>query len=204
LSSPGNLSYPDKIQTKTAADPLFRYMKREKWILPAVAGATVAAGVAYALWPKREIPKGADVVTPFDMDKYVGLWNEIARLPNPVEKNFTQLAERYIANGDGTYHVVTRAYNSKKEKWIEATGKLKVAEPGTGHLKVSYFGPFYLNYNILDIDENYEHALASGSDNKTMWLLSKETSMPEDIQVRFLQKASDYGFDVSKLIWNNI
>ncbi len=179
-------------------------MKKEKWILPAAAGVAVAAGIIYALWPKREIPKGASVVKPFDMNKYAGTWNEIARLPNKIEKNVAQLIERYIHNDDGTYQVITRSYNPKKEKWTEMNGKLKVAVPGTGHLKVSYFGPFYFNYNILDIDENYDYALASGSDNDMLWLLSKDNTIPENVIKRFLQKATGYGFDVSKLIWNKL
>jgi len=34
-----------------------------------------------------------------------------------------------------------------------------------------------------------------------LWLLSRESSMPEEIKQRFLQKAIGLGFEISKLEW---
>jgi apolipoprotein D and lipocalin family protein len=173
--------------------------KRTPWI--AVAAAAGAAGIAYALWPKKKIPAQA-IVDPFDIDRYMGLWHEVARLPNRIEKNLRNLTEDYALNADGTMTVVTRAFNKEKNKPVEATGKIKFKGADTrGELEVAYFLPVYLNYNLLDIDDNYQYALVSGSGLDYLWLLSREHSMPEEMKQRFLQKAMGLGFEISQLEW---
>jgi apolipoprotein D and lipocalin family protein len=34
-----------------------------------------------------------------------------------------------------------------------------------------------------------------------LWLLSRESNIPEEIKQRFLGKATDLGFEISKLEW---
>jgi apolipoprotein D and lipocalin family protein len=70
-----------------------------------------------------------------------------------------------------------------------------------GMLKVSYLGPAYLAYNILDIDADYQYALVSGSGLDYLWILSRETDMPDHVKIRFLKAASAIGFDIGKLEW---
>jgi apolipoprotein D and lipocalin family protein len=175
-------------------------MKKGKTIL-AVAAAAGVASLAYALWPKRKVPAGA-IVDPFDKERYLGKWNEVARLPNLIEKDLRDLTEEYSLNGDGTIKVVTRAFNRMKNKPVEATGTIKFKGAETrGQLEVAYFLPIYLDYNILDIDDNYQYALVSGSGMGYLWLLSRENNMPEEMKQRFLSKASELGFDIAKLEW---
>jgi apolipoprotein D and lipocalin family protein len=175
-------------------------MKKGKAMI-GVAAAASLAGIAYALWPKKKIPAGA-IVDPFDKDRYLGKWNEVARLPNLIEKDLRDLTEEYSPNEDGTIKVITRAFNSIKNKPVEATGTIKFKAAETrGQLEVAYFLPIYLDYNILDIDENYQFALVSGSGMGYLWLLSRESSMPEEMKQRFLLKAAGLGFEISKLVW---
>jgi apolipoprotein D and lipocalin family protein len=177
-------------------------MKKQTTIIAVAAGAGLA-GLAYALWPKKKIPLNA-IVDSFDKDRYLGKLNEIARLPNAIEKNLTDLTEEYSENEDGTLKVVTRAFNAKKNKPVEATGTIRFKGRITiGKLKVAYFLPIYLDYNVLDIDKDYRYALVSGSGLDYLWLLSREDHIPDDIQQRFLHKAAGLGFDTGKLEWMN-
>jgi apolipoprotein D and lipocalin family protein len=175
-------------------------MKKGKTLI-AVAAAAGAAGIAYALWPKRKIPASA-IVDPFDKQRYLGRWNEVARLPNLIEKDLRDLTDEYTLNENGTIKVVTRAFNPVKNKAIEATGTIKFNGAETrGQMEVAYFLPIYLDYNILDIDQDYRYALVSGSGMNYLWLISRESSMPEEMKRRFLDKATALGFDISKLEW---
>jgi apolipoprotein D and lipocalin family protein len=175
-------------------------MKKEKALI-AVAAAAGLTGIAYALWPKNKILASA-IFEPFDKERYLGKWNEVARLPNLIEKDLRDLAEEYSLNADGTIKVVTRAFNTRKNKPVEATGTIKLKGSETrGQLAVAYFVPVYLDYNILDIDENYQYALVCGSGMGYLWLLSRESSMPEEMKQRFLIKAMGLGFEISDLEW---
>jgi apolipoprotein D and lipocalin family protein len=176
-------------------------MKKEQLLIAGAAG-TVAATAAYLLWPKRDIPKGATVVEPFDLDRYLGTWHEIARLPNKVEKNIKALTEKYTMREDGMVGVISRGFDTQKQRWVKALGKAKFAARQTmGKLKVSYFGPFYFAYNVLDIDEDYQYALVSGNDRDLLWILSRETTIPHVIKDRFLNHARAIGFDTDRLEW---
>jgi apolipoprotein D and lipocalin family protein len=175
-------------------------MKKGTTLIALAAGAGVA-GLAYALWPKKKVP-GSAIVDPFDLDKYLGKWNEVARLPNLIEKDLQDLTEEYSRLGDGSIQVVTRAFNEVKNKPVEVTGTIKFKGAETrGQLEVAYYLPIYLDYNILDIDEDYCYALVSGSGMGYLWLLSRESSMPEEMKQRFLGKAAALGFEISKLEW---
>jgi apolipoprotein D and lipocalin family protein len=166
-----------------------------------VAAAAGLAGIAYAIWPKKKVPASA-IVEPFIKEKYMGKWNEVARLPNIIEKDLRDLTEEYSLNEDGTIKVVTRAFNPVKNKAVEATGTIKFRGAETrGQLEVAYFLPIYLDYNIIDIDDDYQYALVSGSGMGYLWFLSRESSMPEEMKQRFLQRAMSLGFEISVLEW---
>jgi apolipoprotein D and lipocalin family protein len=175
-------------------------MKKEKWLLAIAAGFGVAA-VVYKLLSK-DIPDNATAVEPFDMNRYLGKWYEVARLPNRIEKDINHLTEEYSSNDNGTFKVITKGYNTQKGEWKELSGTIKFADrKGVGLLKVSYFGPFYANYNVLDIDSHYKYALVSGSGLDYLWILSRETKIPDDIKKQFLTQATTIGFDIEKLEW---
>jgi apolipoprotein D and lipocalin family protein len=175
---------------------------KDKWLIAAGAGIVAGATAAYLLWPKKDVPGKATVVQPFDMNRYLGKWYEIARLPNKPEEHVQALTETYTRRKDGMIGVLTRAFDTQKRRWVKATGKIKLAaKQNLGKLKVSYFGPFYFTYNILDIDEDYRYALASGSNLDQLWLLSRERTMPEVIRERFLNHARGVGFNIDKLEW---
>ncbi|WP_158996394.1 lipocalin family protein [Mucilaginibacter sp. L196] len=175
-------------------------MKNEKWLIALAAG--IGLGVVIYKLVSKNIPDGAAAVEPFDINRYLGKWYEIARLPSRIEKNITNLTEDYSRVNDDTFKVITKGYNTKKDEWIEMSGKIKFAgKNGVGMFKLSYLGPFYAAYNVLEIDSRYKYALVSGSGLDYLWILSRETTIPEDVKHQFLLRAMDIGFAVEQLEW---
>ena len=70
-----------------------------------------------------------------------------------------------------------------------------------GSLKVSFFGPFYGGYHVVELDEEYRWALVVGQNHKYMWILAREKELPQSIVDQLLAKAEALGFDTSELIW---
>lgn len=104
---------------------------------------------------------------------------------------------------DGSIKVVNRGYNYKTNKIEQSVGKAKLAGKfDEGKLKVSFLGPFYAGYNIIAIDNLYRYALVAGRNLNYMWLLSRETSMPENIKQDYLKKAKALGYKTENLIWS--
>lgn len=148
------------------------------------------------------IPKGAVAVKPFDKEKYLGRWYEIARLDFKYERNLNNTTAEYSLNDNGTIKVYNRGFNVITGKWEEAVGKAKfVGDENIAMLKVSFFGPFYAGYNVIALDEEYKYALVAGDKLKYLWILSRETTIPDDIRNKFLQIAEHTGYHTSDLIW---
>jgi apolipoprotein D and lipocalin family protein len=136
------------------------------------------------------IPKGAVAVKPFDIDKYLGKWYEIARMDFRFERK------------NGSIKVDNRGYNYVTGEWKQAIGKAKPAgEPTEARLKVSFFGPFYSGYNVIALDNEYKYALVAGKNLSYLWILSRETTVPDEIKSSYLKIAQDLGYDISSLIW---
>jgi len=68
-------------------------------------------------------------------------------------------------------------------------------------LKVSFFGPFYSGYNVIALDKDYKYALVSGQNLDYLWILSRTTTIPDDVKQQYLKLASDLGYKTENLIW---
>ena len=148
------------------------------------------------------IPEGVTAVKPFDKAKYLGKWYEIARFDFKYERNMNNTTAQYSINDDGTIKVINRGYNYEKKQWKEATGIAKfVGKSDVAMLKVSFFRPFYSGYNVIAIDNDCRYALVCGNNLSYLWILSRETTIPEDIKQNYLAVAKKLGFNTSALIW---
>lgn len=148
------------------------------------------------------IPKGAEAVKPFDKERYLGKWYEIARKDFKHERNLSNTTAEYSLNDDGTIKVDNQGYNVKKNEWTQAIGKAKfVGDENVAMLKVTFFGPFYTGYNVIAIDDDYRYALVAGKNHKYLWILSREKTIPEDVKNNYLKIAQEVGYDTSDLVW---
>lgn len=150
-----------------------------------------------------KIPAGITPVDDFDIDRYLGRWYEIARLDHRFERGLEQVSAEYSLLPNGGVKVVNRGFSTAEQKWKEAEGKaFFVDAPGEGHLKVSFFGPFYSSYVIFELDQqNYEYAFVSGANRSYLWLLARTPEIDESIKNDFIRRADDLGFYTSELIW---
>lgn len=167
-----------------------------------IISSALLIGSAFLLQSCKTIPKGVTAVSPFSAERYLGKWYEIARLDFRFEKNMNNTTANYSFNPDNSIKVDNRGYNYKKQKWEQAIGKAKfVKNSNTGMLKVSFFGPFYSGYNVIELDKDYKYALIIGKSTDYMWLLSREKTMPKEIMEKYLKTAKNAGVNVEKLVW---
>jgi len=179
--------------------------KPQKFPIALLAGAGVAAGlILYKSMTRVSIPPGAKAVSPFDVERYLGKWYEIARLDYKFEKNLKNVTATYSLNENGSIRVDNKGYNYLQEEWKESVGKARfVGSPEEGRLKVSFFGPFYAGYNVIALDDEYRYALVAGDNLNYLWILSRETTIPDDIKENYIKKANMIGFDTSELLWTD-
>ncbi|MGJ8563180.1 MAG: lipocalin family protein [Alphaproteobacteria bacterium] len=149
------------------------------------------------------IPKDIAPVTGFESEKYLGTWYEIARLDHSFERGMDNVTANYSMREDGGIRVLNRGFETKKDAYDTAEGKAYFVDEETiGHLEVSFFGPFYASYVIFDLDkENYSQAYISGNTKKYLWYLSRTPTVTDEQKRRFIDMATDKGFDTDALIW---
>ncbi|WP_309500147.1 lipocalin family protein [Sulfurovum sp.] len=146
-------------------------------------------------------PKNIEPVENFKLASYLGTWYEIARLDHRFERGLEQISATYSLREDGGVKVLNKGYKTQDEVWSEAEGKAYFVEsPDKGFLKVSFFGPFYGSYIVMDTD--YEtYTMISGPDLSYLWILSRTPKLDEATLSRLVKKAKALGFDTSKLIY---
>jgi apolipoprotein D and lipocalin family protein len=149
-----------------------------------------------------QIPDGVEAVGGFDTGRYLGKWYEIARLDHRFERGLSNVTATYREREDGSIDVLNRGYDAEAGEWREAQGRAKLAgPPGTAMLKVSFFGPFYGGYNVLDLDPDYQIALVAGPNRSYLWILARRPDPPREDVERLVRRAGELGFDTSALIY---
>jgi len=148
------------------------------------------------------LPKSVEPVTGFESEKYLGTWYEIARLDHRFERGLSNVTATYSKRDDGGLVVINRGYEAAKGEWTDATGKAYfVGDSAAGHLKVSFFGPFYASYAIFELDKNdYQYAFVSGHNTKFLWLLSRTPTVSDDFLEQFKARVDELVFASEELV----
>ncbi len=149
------------------------------------------------------IPENVRPVDGFEVERYMGRWYEIARLDHSFERGLSRVTADYRLREDGGVSVLNRGYSAKDQAWKEIEGKgYFVDRSDRGHLKVSFFGPFYGSYIVFALDrEHYRHALVCGPDRSYLWILAREPALQGDVLNSLTAEAEALGFDTRGLIW---
>ena len=154
----------------------------------------------------NEFSASMTVVNTIDLEKYLGTWYEYARLDVSFERGMTGTQANYsMLEPDRKRRTRVRVINSgiKNGKPKKAKGKAYIPnakEPA--RLLVSFFGPFYGDYNVIALDtENYQYALVAGSSTKYLWILTREKDLDPIILEKLKTIAQGYGFDTDALIY---
>lgn len=148
------------------------------------------------------VPDGIEPVKDFQSNRYLGQWFEIARLDHSFERGLEQVTATYSKRKDGGINVINRGFNTESQEWQQAEGKAYfVGDSNEGHLKVSFFGPFYGSYIIFDLGKNYEYSLITSSSKSYLWLLSRTPVIDEKLRIDLIDKMTGLGFNTNELIF---
>lgn len=148
------------------------------------------------------VPEGIQPVNGFAKQRYLGIWYEIARLDHSFEEGLSNVTAQYSLNRDGSIRVVNRGYVAGAREWREAEGRaVSVDDDRIGHLKVSFFGPFYSSYVIFELDRDaYSYAYVSGYNHDYLWFLSRTPEVSDEAIEAFRERARAEGFNLEELI----
>ena len=153
--------------------------------------------------------KPLQVVPEVDLQRYMGTWYEIARLPNMFQDQCAgEVTATYTLREDGKIHVVNRC-RKKDGTYSEAKGLAKRADQSGPNSKLKVrFAPGYLsflpfvwgNYWIIILAPDYSHVVVGEPGRKYLWILSRTPSMDETTLQNILEEVRENGYDLTGLI----
>ena len=151
--------------------------------LPSLAPAQPATALPARLQPVP-IP-----VASVDLNRYAGIWHEIAKIPNRFQKQCARdTLAQYTLRPDGRIDVVNQCIK-RNGSVDQARGIAKVVDAETGaKLKVSLVSllgwrPFWGDYWIVGLDPNYRWAVVGAPNRKYGWILARSKTLdPNTLQ----------------------
>lgn len=140
-------------------------------------------------------------VPSLDLNRYMGPWYEIARFPVKREKHCLGDEMVLYALGDkrNSFQVVTSCQikDGNSDYWND---RGKSSKSGDGTLKLSRIWPLTTKYWVLATGQAYEWALVGSPNHKTLWVLSRSTTLKPEVLAEIEAKAAAQGFNTTKLI----
>jgi len=134
------------------------------------------------LFPQSNPPKTVDYVY---LEKYTGLWYDIAKIPNSFQDHCVRgTTAEYSIKENGEITVVNSCIDEDGET-DQADGVARVVDKkSNAKLEVSFVSflgwrPFWGDYWIIGLDENYDWAIVGHPEREYGWILSR-VKEPDD------------------------
>ncbi|MFH7765757.1 lipocalin family protein [Acinetobacter sp. BSP-28] len=170
-------------------------------------GGAVLLGLGIATMAYAQT-KPLQTVERVELDKYLGVWYEVARKPlyfqNKCDRDVTAT---YTLNENGNIGVDNRCY-TKDGQLNQSIGEAFVKNaPFNTKLKVSFLPEAIRwlplgrgDYWVLKLDDDYQTVLVGEPRRKYMWVLSRTPQPDQAVIHEYLEYAKSVGYDLSDVI----
>lgn len=136
-----------------------------------------------------------------DLSRYLGTWYEIASYPQFFQRRCTGVTATYTLRDDGLINVENRCFKGSLEgREAVATGRARVPDPAeSAKLEVSFFGPFWGDYWVIDLGEDYEYAVVGNPGRDYLWILCRTPTMEDTVYQSILERLRANGYTLEEL-----
>jgi len=142
---------------------------------------------------------------PVDLEAYLGHWSEYARYEAPFQKDCEGVTAEYSlreTSGAAKIRVVNSCFKGGLDgEFSQAEGRAKVVKGSNGaKLKVSFFGPFYGDYWVLDrsepgLDGMYKWAIVGEPSGRYLWILTRRVEPGAELAGMLEARVRELGYD---------
>lgn len=167
-------------------------------VVLSIGFATSACGTTTT--ERLRLPR-LETVAKVDLSRYIGTWFEIASYPQRFQKGCTATTATYTVREKGEIGVVNRCRKgSLQGEEDSAEGLARVVDTVTNaKLEVSFFRPFWGDYWIIDLGENYEYAVVGHPSRDYLWILSRTPTMETAVYEGILDRLKAKGYPLERL-----
>lgn len=139
-----------------------------------------------------------------DVEKYVGKWYAISAMPQFFTRNCKAQTADYGIINPQTISVLNTCLKEKGQTTIKGQAVVVNAQTNA-ELEVTFDNFFTRlfrvkgDYTIIKLDKDYKFVLIGSKDRKSLWILAREKTMPEEVYELYVEEAKASDFPVEKL-----
>jgi apolipoprotein D and lipocalin family protein len=136
-----------------------------------------------------------------ELSRYIGTWYEIASYPQVFQRRCTGTTATYRIREDGLIDVENRCFKDSLEgRETVARGRARVPDPAeSAKLEVSFFGPIWGDYWVIDLGDDYEYAVVGSPSRDFLWILSRTPTMDDAVYEGILDRLRTNGYTLEGL-----
>jgi len=142
---------------------------------------------------------------PVELTAYLGKWYEYGRYEAPFQEGCEGVTADYSireTSGDSKIRVINSCFEGGLDGELsEARGRARIVEGSDGaKLKVSFFGPFFGDYWVLDRSEpnaegHYQWSIVGEPSGRYLWMLTREAQPDAELRMMLEARVRELGYD---------
>lgn len=162
--------------------------------------ALTAAGCAASATERLGLPP-LETVARVDLSRYLGTWYEIGSFPQRFQQGCTGTTATYTLREDGDIDVLNRCHKgSLAGEEDTAQGRARVVDRATNaKLEVSFFRPFWGDYWIIQLADDYSYAVVGHPGRDYLWVLSRSPTMPAETFQGIEARLQAQGYETARI-----
>ncbi len=143
-------------------------------------------------------------VAKVDLDRYLGTWFEVARLPNLEADGFgrrcVDVSATYTKRPDGLIGVQTVSYNATAGmRRTEVKGTARPINPGGSKLLLTFYYVVRGDHWIVGLDPEYRWSLVGTPSRRRLWLMSRTPRLDPVDYDQAMAVAVAQGYDSARV-----
>jgi len=167
----------------------------------ALIGVLCLGGCATTTTERLRLP-ALETVTHVDLARYLGTWYEIASFPQDFQRGCTATTATYALRDDGQIDVLNRCHlGSPQGEEKTAHGRARVVDrTSNAKLEVSFFRPFWGDYWIIELGQDYSYAVVGHPSRDYLWILSRTPTLSRERYQSIVTRLKAEGYETSRLV----
>ena len=156
-------------------------------------GLSALTGCAASERPLGTVPE-------VDIDRFMGRWYVIGRIPTFVEKDAYNAVESYALNPNGT---IATTFTFRKggfdgpKKSYTPTGF--VYDDSNAVWGMRFLWPFKADYRIIYLNEDYTQTVIGRNKRDFVWIMARTPAIADVDYRALVEFTQSAGYDISKL-----
>jgi len=138
-----------------------------------------------------------------DLNRYLGTWYEIASIPQEFQEGCVATQAEYSSLPSGRIRVVNSCrLETLDGRLKEARGRARVVDTvSNAKLEVTFFWPFWGDYWIIGLAEDYSWAIVGHPTRDYLWILSRDRQISDELYASLVEEIeTEHCYDSGDLV----